>query len=534
MEALITGVGGLGLFLFGMAVMTSGLKKLAGDKMHQWLGRATETPISGAATGAAVTAIVQSSSATTVAAVGFVGAGLMTFAQALGILFGANIGTTITGWAVALLGFKLQLGEASLPILFLAALLYLNKNRSKLRGSGKALAGFALIFLGIDFLQTGISGAREWIDLSEVPAGAFWGRALLVLLGIALTLVTQSSSATVAASLTALNTGVLDLPQAASVIIGADVGTTATAVIATIGGNVSSRRTGIAHLVYNLLTGIGAFFLLPIYIWGWSLLSPDTITNSPEVVAVGFHSTFNFVGVLVALPFTQQFANLIERMVPSHERKLTEALDASLIGNPAAAGQALEASLKNLAGSAFLNCSRLIQSGQTEALLSAFDGILSGVEEARAFAVNCGQSVDENEVNPQRLFESLYVIDHTERLVRRLQRNAKLFSALGDNPNLAKSGERLTHCLNIAALEVSNGEQISLVDDLGEIAEDLESDKGRFRSELISSAARGQLAGDRLDDQLDAARLLRRIAHHSWRIAHYVNRFGFAMEKRKS
>ncbi|MEC7907252.1 MAG: Na/Pi symporter [Verrucomicrobiota bacterium] len=196
MEELITAVGGLGFFLFGMAVMTSGLKKLAGERMHHWLGRATNTPVSGALTGATVTAIVQSSSATTAAAIGFVGAGLMTF-QALGILFGANIGTIITGWAVALLGFKLKLGEVSLPLLFIAALLYLNKSRRRLRGSGKALAGFALIFLGIDFLQTGISGARDWIDLSDVQASAFGGRVLLVLIGIALTLITQSSSPTV-------------------------------------------------------------------------------------------------------------------------------------------------------------------------------------------------------------------------------------------------------------------------------------------------------------------------------------------------
>lgn len=525
MEALITAVGGLGLFLFGMAVMTSGLKKLAGEKMHQWLGRATKTPLSGAITGASVTAIVQSSSATTVAAVGFVGAGLMTFAQALGILFGANIGTTLTGWAVALLGFKLKLGEVSLPLLFLAALLYLNKNHRKLRGSGKALAGFALIFLGIDFLQTGISGAREWIDLSDFQADAFWGRALLVLVGVGLTLVTQSSSATVAASLTALNTGVIDLPQAAAVIIGADVGTTATAVIATIGGNVASRRTGIAHLVYNLLTGIGAFFLLPVYLWVWAHSSPETMTSSPEVVAVGFHSTFNVVGVLVALPFTRQFARLIERMIPARENALTEALDASLVGDPVASVQALESSLRNLAVKTFQQSHLLLSRGNVPKPAEILDEVLVAAEEARSFAVKCGEFTDERDINAPRIFDSLYVIDHLERLASRLQQHANLFEVLHENSNLSESSEKLSKILDTASMEISQGKTVSQTGLLNEIADDLESDKSKFRSDLISTAARGQLGSDMLDDQLDAARLLRRIARHSSKVAHFVNGF---------
>jgi phosphate:Na+ symporter len=524
-EALITGFGGLGLFLFGMAVMTSGLKKLAGEKMHRWLGQATKTPVSGAMTGAAVTAIIQSSSATTVAAVGFVGAGLMTFAQSLGILFGANIGTTITGWAVALLGFKLQLGEVSLPLLFVAALLYLNKNHRKLRGSGKALAGFALIFLGIDFLQTGMGASQDWIDLGEVRASAFTGRVALVLIGIGITLITQSSSATVAASLTALNAGEINLPQAAAIIIGADIGTTAKAIIATIGNNAASRRTGVAHLVYNLLTGTGAFFLLPLYLGTWTIVSPIKMTESPEVVAVAFHSTFNILGVILVLPFTKQFARLIERMIPIRGPALTIALDSTLLGDPAACSQALESSLRKLAETALGHTSFLLKAGRFEKPAVTLKEIASGIDETRTFAVKTGEITDESDLDTSRLFDSLHAIDHLERLTNRLLRNKDLFATLKEDSGLSQTIGRLLENLGSAAGDISARQAIGSVNDLKQIADDLELDKPRARSDLIAAAARGKLSSDQLDDRLDACRLLRRIAYHCWRTCYYINQF---------
>ena len=205
MNALLTSIGGLGLFLFGMAVMVSGLRKLAGDQLHQWLARATRTPLSGTLSGAVVTAAIQSSSATMIATVGFVGAGLLSFPQALGVVFGANIGTTITGWIVALLGLKLKLTAAALPFMLVAAILYLMKGNRTLRGAGKAMAGFALMFMGIGFLQEGLSGARALIDLTAFDATGLSGRLVLLLIGIVLTLITQASSATVAAAVTALS-----------------------------------------------------------------------------------------------------------------------------------------------------------------------------------------------------------------------------------------------------------------------------------------------------------------------------------------
>lgn len=520
MQSLLESLGGLGLFLFGMAVMTSGLKKLAGERLHHWLGRATRTPASGAATGAAVTALVQSSSATTVAAVGFVGAGLMTFTQSLGILFGANIGTTITGWAVALLGFKLKLGTAALPLLFVSALLYLVKSRPRLRGSGKALAGFALIFLGIGLLQDGLAGARDVIDLSRFNADSLGGRVVLVFVGIALTLVTQSSSATVAAALTALNTGVLDLPQAAAAIIGADVGTTATAALATIGGNTASRRTGFAHVLYNVLTGMGAFFLLPLYLFGWNHFAPAAVGDSPEVVAVSFHTVFNVLGVIAILPFTARFARLIERLVPQREASLTEALDPRLLGDPVAAADTLEITIRKLAATSLRACASQVSEGLIAGPEETLEDVLLAVPRARKFAVQTGDVTEEHHMDTSRLFAALHFLDHTERFTERaLDRERR--DGLLARKDLRSTAEDPVRLLATLADDLEGGRPVD-PKALKDQATELEEDKSRIRAELIAVAARGDLGADELDAVLDATRWLRRLTYHAARLAHYA------------
>ncbi len=241
-------LGGLGLFLLGMSLMTDGLKALAGGSVRKVLTRFTRSPTSGAITGAVTTAVVQSSSITVITAVGFVGAKLLTFPEALGVIFGANVGTTITGWLVALIGFKLSLDEAMLPLVFVGALIHLF-GRNRLGKIGFALAGFGLVFIGISMLQGGMAGAQHLVSPESFPSDSISGRLLLVLIGVAITLVTQSSSAGVATAITAVSVGAISFPQAAAMVIGMDVGTTVTAALATIGGDTAVRRTGLAHVL---------------------------------------------------------------------------------------------------------------------------------------------------------------------------------------------------------------------------------------------------------------------------------------------
>jgi phosphate:Na+ symporter len=226
-------LGGIGIFMIGMIVMTEGLRSLAGESISKALMRFTKTPASGALTGAVTTAILQSSSATTVAAVGFVGAGLLAFPEALGIVFGANIGTTITGWMVALLGLDLKLGTVILPFILLGAILKLFF-RDKLAAIGYAIAGFGLIFVGIEWMQDAMSGMESVLLQKYLPESSFIGYIELLFMGIIVTMITQSSSAGVAATLTLLYSGLIEFDQAAALVIGMDVGTTFTAVMASV------------------------------------------------------------------------------------------------------------------------------------------------------------------------------------------------------------------------------------------------------------------------------------------------------------
>ncbi|HAH47460.1 MAG TPA: Na/Pi cotransporter family protein, partial [Planctomycetaceae bacterium] len=241
MDAGITdSIGGLGLFLLGMVILTSGLKDLAGGTIRRMIARFTKSIPTGIATGVIVTAILQSSSATTVTAVGFAGAGLLTLTESLGIVFGANLGTTVTGWIVVLFGFKLKLGQIAFPLVLVGVLLNLfGKKRIGLIGF--TIAGFSLIFVGLDILQEGMSGLAEMVSPESFPQDSWWGRLLLLLMGVGIVLVTQSSSAGVVMALTALHSGAISLAQAGALVIGFGIGTTFTALLASLGKSVAAR-----------------------------------------------------------------------------------------------------------------------------------------------------------------------------------------------------------------------------------------------------------------------------------------------------
>ena len=273
-------------------------------------GCAWRSPVSpgarraGALTGAATTALIQSSSATTVATIGLVGAGLLTFPQALGVIFGANIGTTLTGWIVATLGFKVKLGLIA-PVMTLAGVLLRLFARGALAEAGLGLAGFSLLFIGLDMMQAGLAALEGGVTPTVFPDDTVFGRFQLVLIGVAITLVTQSSSAGVATALVALHTGAISFYQAAALVIGMDVGTTFTAVIASLGGSTAMRRTGYAHVTYNVATGLMAFAILPVFVWATAGFLERG--GDQQLTLVAFHSLFNLIGVLAILPITGVF-----------------------------------------------------------------------------------------------------------------------------------------------------------------------------------------------------------------------------------
>jgi len=518
---ILQAVGGLGVFLVGIHLLTDGLRRIAGNRMRDYISRAARTPARGALTGALVTAVVQSSSATTVAAVGLAGAGVLAFQQSLGIIFGANVGTTLTGWLVAIVGFKVELGSLSGVIVLCGALLRLIGHRPLIKSTGAAIAGFGLVFLGIDFLKVGMSGLSENLVLPEGLGVSFGGKLLALGMGVVLSLVTQSSSAAIAATLTALSGGVIELPAALALAIGADIGTTGTAALATAGGTVASRRTGWAHVIYNCLTGMMALMILPLYLFLIRSISPALETSEPETLTVLFHTGFNILGTLSVLPFTKSFGNLIRRIVPGGDGpSLTSDLDPALLADPRAG---LEGATRS---------ARLIGAMSLEALGSATSDEASDVVDAKCRRVLGAVVLARDYLSrifasglPQSTTSSalalLHVLDHSERLAERCLDTERSSVARG------------AHCfaddlraLRLALGTATDGDDMSLseADSLRPIAEDLETNYRSRRREIVALSVAGKMDARKTDDLLDSLRWLQRCTWHAWRIRKYLKR----------
>lgn len=311
--ALGTFVGGIGLFLIGMHQMTHGLKVMAGGALRSILARSTKTRARGLLAGAGITALVQSSSVVTVATIGFVNAGLVDLGGALWLVFGANVGTTVTGWLVAATGLDVNLEIVALPAVGLGTLLGLVGGEGRRAAGGKALAGFGLFFLGLAIMSEAFRGLAGGFDPSTIAVSGVAGVLLFVLVGAVLTTATQSSSAAIAVTLTAASTGVLPTSSAAAMVIGANLGTTTTAAFAVLGATPPAKRAAAGQVAFNLLAAVLALALLPVLLRGIEMAIEITGERpSPAVSLALFHTTFNVLGVLAIWPLTGRLLRVLE------------------------------------------------------------------------------------------------------------------------------------------------------------------------------------------------------------------------------
>ena len=308
-DSLVTLLGGLGLFLLGIHHLTEGLKGLAGDSLRRALQRLASGRSSAIASGAVFTALIQSSTAAILTVIGFVSAGLVTHVQAIGIIMGATLGTTSTPWLVAIFGFRVRLATAALPILGIGAFLWLVA-RGRTRSLGAVLAGFGVLFTGIEYMQTGMEGV-EWNFEALTGPGSLW---VLAGIGIVMTIVMQSSSAAAATTLVALNAGSLTFEQGCAMIVGQSIGTTGTTALVMIGGSLATRRAALAHILFSSIVGVlGMIFLGPLAAaadWvGSRLDDPDGV-----LALAAFSSIFKFAGIVVFYPWIDRFSRLIVRV----------------------------------------------------------------------------------------------------------------------------------------------------------------------------------------------------------------------------
>lgn len=427
--------------MIGMIILTEGLRALAGDRIRKALMRFAKTPASGAVTGAVTTAILQSSSATTVAAVGFVGAGLLAFPEALGIIFGANIGTTFKGWIWALLGFKFEIGTVILPFVLVGAMLKLLFS-DKLASFGYALAGFGLIFVGIEWMQEAMAGVESVLLQKYLPEDTWTGRLQLLIVGIIVTIITQSSSAGVAAALTLVYTGVIGFEQAAALVIGMDVGTTFTALIATIGGTVEVKRTGFSHVIYNFFTGFGAFLLITPYSMVLPYIFPTALNEHAELALVGFHTFFNILGVIVVLPFARRFAGMMERLIPKPKRSMHYKFEEELLEDIPVALSLIQKYLQDEWRRVLLYMHYRLASREEAAEIDLVK-IESRLEEIETFCDRIHLSQNE-ETNWKRLIDIIHITDHLQRLIDRCQEDQKSIDYLMRSAYLKEGFEWLS------------------------------------------------------------------------------------------
>lgn len=344
-------IGGLGLFLLAVKMITDGLKLAAGRALLGILSKWTRSPAHGIFTGLTITAIVQSSSAVTVATIGFVNGGLINLYQALGIVFGTNIGTTMTAWLVAIIGFKIKVEVFALPLIGIGVFMQLTNSNTRRASLGMALAGFGLFFLGIDVLKDAFEGIATTLDLKQFTIDGVAGVLLYLVIGFLMTVLTQSSSAAIAITLTAATGGVLGLYAAAAMVIGANVGTTSTAAFAVIGATPNAKRLAAAHVIFNVVTGFVALLTLPILFFivksTGRLLGLEDI---PAITLALFHTVFNVLGVLLVLPFSERMTRFLEQRFITQEEieGKPQFLDKNIAASPSLAIHALAMELSRI------------------------------------------------------------------------------------------------------------------------------------------------------------------------------------------
>ncbi len=340
---IFTLLGALGMFLYGMNLMSSGLQKAAGEKLRGFLSAMTSNPFKRVMTGLGITAVIQSSSATTVMVVSFVNAGLLTLVQAIGVIMGANIGTTVTAWLVAWLGFKADISILAIPLM-LFGFLFSNSKKDKRKNIGELIVGFSLLFLGLSFMKESVPDLQQTPQVLEfVKAWSSHGfGSVLIFLGFGtvLTLILQSSSATMAITLIMLSMGWIPFPMACAMVLGENIGTTITANIAAMVGNASAKRAALSHTIFNVFGVIWALILFKPFLAlvggiteavfsipnpsadAFSVTSPTDPTATSALYGLSMlHTLFNTINTCILIWFTGTIEKIVTWAIKEPENK---------------------------------------------------------------------------------------------------------------------------------------------------------------------------------------------------------------------
>jgi phosphate:Na+ symporter len=567
MSMTISILGGVGLFLLGMTVMTAGLKTLAGSALRNVLAKAAATPLSGAFWGAVATLVVQSSSATTMTTIGLVSAGLLTFPQGLGLVFGANVGTTGTGWLVALIGVRVSLTSAALPMIFVGAMIKL-LGRGRVSGAGAALAGFGLVLFGLSILQEGMGGLAERLHPADLPAvltgpGTGWWRSaigvlVLVAVGLAMTALMQSSTAAIALTLSAYFAGAVDLGQGCALIIGQNIGTATSSAMAAIGASVTAKRLAIAYVLFKLIAALIALALFPLVT---PLLVRASHTIDGVTLLAAYHTAYNIVGVVVLMPVIDRFTRFVESLLPERGSPLTRCLDPSALALPIAAVEAVRRTVARALGAMCSSIDATLQvttrggGARSDRDAVTLSDAADALHQAQIFMSDVS-GPPESEDEQRRLTSALHALDHASRLAE-TARERRDFGAAGTHPGDARA---LQLCAEAVQLAAAIAREVATVPDghphtaptaakreavvipdagpdvpavsaeqtlsrLQHCATALGELRRAHRSETLGAVANGTLTAGDAVARVDAVRVLEALTHHAWRsAAHLIGR----------
>ena len=460
---IFTLFGALGMFLYGMNLMSSGLQKAAGDKLRGFLSSMTSNPFKRVMTGLGITALIQSSSATTVMVVSFVNAGLLTLVQAIGVIMGANIGTTVTAWMVSLLGFKADISILAVPLMLLG-FLFSNSKKGQRRNIGELIVGFSLLFLGLSFMKESVPDLKQTPEVLEFvrqwSGYGFWSVLIFLGFGTILTLVLQSSSATMAITLIMLSMGWIPFNMACAMVLGENIGTTITANIAASVGNTAAKRTALSHTIFNLFGVIWALIFYKPFLGlvgkiielfglpnpaaeGFAVADPDGADGTAALYGLSMlHTLFNVINTCVLVWFTGLIEKAVTFIIKAPVNKEEDAFRLKYIeaGPLATPELAIDQAVKEI-----VHFARISKNGLGYARAAINETDPDKFEELR------GKLVKYEEISDRIEFEIATFLNavSSEELSENTSRQVKaMYKIIGELESLGDSGEAISRILS--------------------------------------------------------------------------------------
>ncbi|MCB9640878.1 MAG: Na/Pi cotransporter family protein [Myxococcales bacterium] len=549
--------GGLGVFLYGMRLMSQGLDSAGGPKMRQMLQSMTSNPIAGVLTGLLVTCVIQSSSATTVMVVGLTHAGFLSLPQAIGVILGANIGTTMTGWIVAILGFKFSISTFAGPAVGVGVVLIFLGAGKRRALWGEILVGFGLLFLGLMFMQDSVKGMKSVIAASPTITNLLHTYSaqtgviallLCVAIGTVMTVVLQSSSATMALTINFAYQGLIDFPTASALILGENIGTTITAYLASLGMSVSARRAARAHMTFNVVGVLWAVALFGPFVSFVAWLAPKGVATQ----MAAFHTTFNVINTLLFLPLISYLSAFVVRMIPGEERadeRHLVYLETSLMATPELALVAARKELQRMAQKSvemFDAVMKLfeqedVKAGALSREVAQHEDEIDGLEqeltqylsEIIRMPLAAGTSAEVGDcMNMAHNFEK--VGDHCEALLRFLQKkydNKITFSEDGKE-QIREIAALVRRALSLLEKHVTDYEA-NFMDEASRLEGQIDKMRGELRDSHITRIVEGRCDANAGLIFIDMLTSFERIGDHAFNIAQYISHQRDIEEKKK-